>query len=141
MSVKKDNAQKGPVILLVEDSEFLRGLLMKKLISEGFTVLEAFDGEAALRMLKQKEGINMVLLDMVLPEMDGFKVLEKIKSDSKYKNLPVIIISNLGQEEEVQRALKLGATDYIIKANFTPSAIVKKIKEHFLKNKNKKDKK
>ncbi len=133
--VKKIKKQLGITnskkILFVEDNKFLRDLLVKKLTSQGFTILEAVDGEAALRILEQEEGITMILLDLVLPEMDGFEVLEKIKANPKYKKLPIIVVSNLGQEVEIQRALKLGAADYIIKANFTPSAIVKKIKEHF----------
>lgn len=121
-------------ILIVEDDEFLRLLLVKKLRNEGFQILEAVDGEDALR--KMKENLpELVILDLILPSVDGFQVLERKKEDQEIKNIPVLIVSNLGEKEEVSRSLKLGAIDYIVKSYHTPAEIVEKIKSLFAKNK------
>ena len=117
--------------LVVEDDKFLMELLVRKLTAAGFDVIIAIDGEEALRLLEEEGNLGLVLLDLLLPEIDGFEVLEKIRANSKYKDIPIVVLSNLGQDVEVQRALKLGATDYMIKVQFTPDDIVKKIQEYF----------
>ena len=76
---------------------------------------------------------NLVLLDIVLPKMDGLGVLEKIREDADMNKIPVILLTNLGQDFDVERGLKLGATAYIIKAHFTPGEIIKKIREVIIK--------
>jgi len=114
-------------ILIVEDDRFLRELIARKLKNEGYEVAEAVDGEEGLKRIKE-ERPNLVLLDLILPGIDGFEVLEKAKKDPETAQIPVIILSNLGQREEVERGLKLGATDYLIKAHFTPGEIIEKIK-------------
>ncbi|MCD6270495.1 response regulator [bacterium] len=116
-----------PKILLVEDDDFLRELIVKKLNQENYEVSEAVDGEEAVKKVKEIVP-DLVLLDLILPGMDGFKVLSQIKEDSALTHIPVIILSNLGQREDVEKALKLGAADYMIKAHFTPNEIIKKIK-------------
>lgn len=113
-------------ILIIEDDKFLRDLIVRKLKSEGFDILEAIDGNEGLKKI-QEEKINLVLLDLILPGIDGFEVLKKMKESSAAK-IPVIILSNLGQRDDVERGLKLGAQDYLIKAHFTPQEIVDKIK-------------
>jgi CheY-like chemotaxis protein len=85
------------------------------------------DGEEALKRL-ETEKPDLVLLDLILPGIDGFEVLAKIKQDPSLTSIPVIILSNLGQKEDVDRGLKLGATDYLIKAYFTPKEIVEKVR-------------
>jgi len=114
-------------ILIVEDDRFLRELISRKLINEGYEVIEAVDGEEGLKRIKEEKPA-LVLLDLILPGMDGFEVLERVKSDPSTAQIPVIILSNLGQREEIERGLKLGAMDYMIKAHFTPGEIVEKIK-------------
>jgi len=114
-------------ILIVEDDKFLRELISRKLKAEGFDILEAVDGEEGVKKIKE-DNPDLVLLDLILPGIDGFEVLSKIKEDPKASLIPIIILSNLGQREEVEKGLKLGAIDYLIKAHFTPGEIMEKIK-------------
>ena len=114
-------------ILLVEDDKFLRELMTQHMEKEGFEVVGVVDGEEALKRL-ETEKPDLVLLDLILPGIDGFEVLAKIKQDPSLTSIPVIILSNLGQKEDVDRGLKLGATDYLIKAYFTPKEIVEKVR-------------
>ncbi len=117
----------GSKILVVEDDKFLRELICRKLIKEGYDVHEAIDGEDGLK--KAKEVIpDLVLLDLILPGIDGFEVLARIKENPKTSILPIVILSNLGQKDEVEKGLKLGAIDFLIKAHFTPEEIVEKIR-------------
>lgn len=114
-------------ILIVEDDKFLRELMKKKLLSEGFDVIEAIDGEEGIKKIKETLP-DLVLLDLILPSMDGFEVLTRAKEDELTKKIPIIILSNLGQREEIEKGLKLGAVDYMVKAHFTPAEIIEKIK-------------
>ena len=115
-------------ILLVEDDEFLAELYATKLTLEGFEVGLANDGEKGLKMVKARTP-DLVLLDIILPKMDGFEVLKNMKEDKKYKDLPVILLTNLSQKDEVAKGLDLGAADYLIKAHFMPSEVIKKIRK------------
>jgi DNA-binding response OmpR family regulator len=115
------------IILVVEDDKFLRELMSQKLIREGFKTIQAVDGEEGLKKIKEEKP-GLVLLDLILPGIDGFEVLSKVKEDPEISNTPIIILSNLGQREDVERGMKLGATDYLIKAHFTPGEIIEKIK-------------
>ena len=116
-------------VLLVEDDKFLRSICSTKLIKEGFLVIEATDGEKALETI-EKSRPSIVLLDVVLPVLDGFQVLEKIRNlpDPDLAKTPVIILSNLGQDEDVRKAKELGADHFLIKANFTTQEIVENVK-------------
>ncbi|KPJ57575.1 hypothetical protein AMJ49_00435 [Parcubacteria bacterium DG_74_2] len=114
-------------ILIVEDDKFLRELIARKLKESDFDVLEAIDGEEGLRKTKEEKP-ELILLDLILPGIDGFEVLSRIKEDPNTKSIPVIILSNLGQREDVEKGLKIGAVDYLIKAHFTPSEITEKVK-------------
>ena len=114
-------------ILIVEDDKFLRELISQKLSNEGYKTIEAVNGEKGLESVKSEKP-DIILLDLILPGIDGFEVLENIKKDSSLAQIPVIILSNLGQKEDIDRGLKLGADDYLIKAHFTPGEIIEKIK-------------
>lgn len=117
-------------ILIVEDDEFLRGLLAKQLGSQGFTISEAINGREGEEKIKDLKP-DLVLLDLLLPDVDGFEFLAKVKQDPAISSIPVIILSNLGQKEDIDKGLKLGATDFLIKAQFTPEEIVDKVKKAF----------
>ncbi len=114
-------------ILIIEDDKFLRQLIVRKLTEEGYDISEAVDGEEGVKKVKEIMP-DLILLDLILPGIDGFEVLSRIKSDEPTKKIPVIILSNLGQKEDVERGLNLGAVDYLIKAHFTPGEIVEKIR-------------
>ena len=115
-------------ILLVEDDEFLAELYGTKLSLEGYDVSLATDGEKGLKMIKEKKP-QLVLLDIILPKMDGFEVLKAGKTDRALRSIPIILLTNLSQKDEVKKGLGLGAKDYLIKAHFMPSEVVEKIKE------------
>lgn len=119
-------------ILLVEDDAFLVDIYATKLRGSGFDVDVAMDGEECLKKLETSIP-DVMLLDIVLPSIDGWELLTKIKKEEKYKNLKVIILSNLGNKEEVEKGAKLGAIKYIIKAQHTPSEVVTDV-ESVLKN-------
>ncbi|XOB42058.1 MAG: response regulator [Candidatus Nealsonbacteria bacterium] len=114
-------------ILIVEDDKFLRELIVRKLKKENFNITEAIDGEEGIKKIKEEKP-DLVLLDLILPGIDGFEVLSKMKEDMSLAQIPVIILSNLGQKDDVERGLKLGAVDYLIKAHFTPGEIIEKVK-------------
>ncbi len=114
-------------ILIIEDDKFLRELISRKLTDEGYDITQAVDGEDGINKVKESQP-DLILLDLILPSMDGFEVLSTIKSDDSVSAIPVIILSNLGQKEEVEKGLNLGAADYLIKAHFTPGEIIEKIK-------------
>ncbi len=114
-------------ILIVEDDEFLRELISKKLVSEGFAISVAFNGEEGVKKAEELKP-DLILLDIILPVMDGFETLEKIKENPSTKPILVIILSNLGQQEEIDRGLSLGAVDYLVKAQLAPEEIVEKVK-------------
>tara|TARA_Y100000310_G_scaffold301221_1_gene337492 strand:+ start:1630 stop:1995 length:366 start_codon:yes stop_codon:yes gene_type:complete len=117
-------------ILIIEDDKFLRELISQKLIKEGYDIIEAVDGEKGLKSVKE-DGPDLVLLDLILPGVDGFEVLAKMKEDPAISEVPVIILSNLGQKDDIEKGLKMGAVDYLIKAHFTPGEIIEKIKTVF----------
>jgi DNA-binding response OmpR family regulator len=114
-------------ILIVEDDKFLRELIVRKLSNEGYEVVEAVDGEQGIQKVKETKP-DLVLLDLILPGIDGFEVLAQKKEDPFVATIPVIVLSNLGQKEDVDRGLGLGATDYLIKAHFTPGEIIEKVR-------------
>jgi len=113
-------------ILFVEDEEALQRAMGDMLESGGYTVLKALDGEAGLAMAK-KEIPDLILLDLVLPKKNGFEFLEEIKKDASAKNIPVIVLTNLECSAEVERALSLGATTYLVKANYKLDELLAKI--------------
>lgn len=114
-------------ILIIEDDKFLQSLVSKKLVEAGFEVLVSSDSKEAMKVLENQKP-DLIVLDIILPIMNGFEILSMLKKDDATKNIPVIILSNLGQKEEVEKAMALGAVDFMIKVNFTPEEIVRKIK-------------
>lgn len=116
-------------ILLVEDDSFISGMYQTKLSSLGYAIELKEDGAAAWERLQQDPLPDLVLLDVVLPKKDGFEILEGLRKENRTKDLPVILLTNLGQKPDIERGIKLGADDYIIKAHFTPSEVVEKIKK------------
>ena len=114
-------------VLVIEDDKFLRELLVRKLSSEGFDVQNAIDATSAFAILAQRKP-TIILCDLILPEVSGFEILQRIKADPKISDVPVIILSNLGQKEDTDRAMALGAKDFMVKANFTLDEIVEKIR-------------
>ena len=119
-------------ILLVEDDPLIIDIYTTKLKESGFQTETASDGETALKKLKE-ENFDLLILDMVLPRLTGFELLKKIREDKGFKELKVLILSNLGQEADINLAKKLGVSKYLIKANFIPSEVVEEIKK-ILKN-------
>jgi len=115
-------------ILIVEDDQFLMDIYATKLREEGFEVEEATNGEMAFEKLRESQP-DLILLDIILPMREGFEILKEIKQDEKLKNLPIIIISNLSQREDIKKGLSLGAVKYLVKADYTPAQIVKEIKK------------
>lgn len=116
-------------ILLVEDDSFISGMYQTKLKNAGYDVELATDGEAAWARLQQDPLPHLVLLDVVLPKKDGFEILEGLRADNRTKELAVILLTNLGQKPDVERGVKLGADDYIIKAHYTPSEVMEKVEK------------
>lgn len=114
-------------ILIVEDDKFLRELIVKKLVKENFAAVEADDGEEGFKKIIAEKP-DLVLLDLILPGIDGFEFLGKVRENQDLKNIPVIVLSNLGQREDVEKCMTLGAVDYLVKAHFTPVEIIEKIK-------------
>ena len=115
-------------ILLVEDDPFLIEIYSTKLKGSGFEVEVASDGGQCLSKIKEKK-FDLIILDIVLPQMDGWEILKQIKEIKEMKDLPVIILSNLSQRAEVEKGLKMGAIKYLIKAHYTPSEVVEEIKK------------
>jgi len=114
-------------ILLIEDDPFLLDIYKKKLELADFNLQIADTGEKALKAIKSQT-FDMILLDIVLPQVDGWDILQAIAKEPKNKTTKVFILSNLGQKEEVEKGLRLGAVKYLIKAQYTPGEVVKEIK-------------
>jgi len=115
-------------ILLVEDDTFLLNMYAAKFTSEKFETFVADNGIKAISLAKEKLP-DIILLDVLLPKMDGFEVLQSLKANSSTKNIPVILLTNLSQKEKVQEGLKLGAVDFLIKAHFMPTEVVAKVND------------
>ncbi len=122
-------AKKRFKILVVEDENFLLDLYQTKLIQEGYEVLIGSNGVEGVE-LATKHLPDLILLDILMPEIDGYAMLKKIKANHKTKNIPVIIFSNLSQKTEIEKGLKLGARDFIVKTSVTPTQLAKKVKEY-----------
>ena len=115
-------------IVLVEDDPFLAEIYVLRLEREGFKVIHARSGEEGLKNVLETKP-SLVLLDLVLPKMDGFSVLKEIKANAATRAIPVVILTNLGEESDVAKGKKLGAADYFIKAHLTPSEVSQKVKQ------------
>lgn len=113
-------------VLIVEDEMILVDALERKFLQKHYFVQRAINAQDARRILNEKN-IDIILLDLILPDVAGFSFLTELKQDAKFKDIPVVIISNLGQREEIQRGINEGAVDYIVKANTVPGEIVEKV--------------
>jgi CheY-like chemotaxis protein len=117
-------------ILLIEDEEIMIDLLQRKLSQAGYEVLVARDGEEGLKKMKELETKpDLILIDIIMPKMGGFEVMEEKNKDEKLKKIPVIVISNSGQPVELERAIALGAKDWLIKTEFDPNEVLEKVKK------------
>lgn len=115
-------------ILFIEDETTLQKTLSAILKDQGFEVASAFDGETGLALAREKKP-NIILLDLILPKMDGFGVLTELKKDPGLKDVPVIVLTNLEAVEDVEKVIELGATTYLVKANYDLPEIAAKVKE------------
>ncbi|OHA84607.1 MAG: hypothetical protein A2408_03085 [Candidatus Yonathbacteria bacterium RIFOXYC1_FULL_52_10] len=134
-AIIREDAQKGSAtpkeggygVLVVEDDKFLRELFIRKLFSDGFKVENAIDANGVFEILGRWKP-DIILLDLILPGVDGFEILSRIKKDDTIKDIPVIVLSNLGQQEDIDRAMALGAKDFMVKANFTLDEIIARVR-------------
>jgi CheY-like chemotaxis protein len=121
-------------IMIVEDDSFVMDIYQTKLEQSGFDTILAVNGlEAIKKMEKENAMPDLILLDIIMPYMDGLEFLKKIKSSNKWKKIPVILLTNLSQKEEIEEGLRLGAGDYLIKSHFTPSEVLEKINNYLNK--------
>lgn len=122
------------VIILIEDDEILSKVVYEELEDAGFNVLQAFDGEEGLKLATKKKS-DLILLDIFMPKKNGFEVLKELKDSSVTRNIPVMILTMLGGDEDIKKGLKMGADDYIVKSQHSVSEIIEKIKDFFAKEK------
>jgi len=113
-------------ILIIEDEEIILDILQKKLLKEGYDVLAARNGEEGIKIMREQNP-HLVLLDIVMPKMNGFEVLKTASEDPKLKQIPIIIISNSGQPVELDMAKRLGAKDCLVKIEFDPQEVLEKV--------------
>ena len=118
----------GKKILLVEDDTFLADIYKTSLEKAGMYIIHAKDGKEALSKIDESQ-FDLIVLDLLLPKMDGFEILKKRKEDPRFIKTPIIVLSNLTGEDDIEKALSLGAKDYFIKTKFEPKEIVNKVKE------------
>ena len=120
-------------ILIIEDEEIMIDLLQKKLTVEGYEISVARDGKEGLEKMKDDlqagNPPDLVLLDIIMPKMGGFEVMEEMQKDRELKKIPVIVVSNSGQPVEIDKAQALGAKDWLIKTEFDPQEVIDKVKK------------
>ena len=115
-------------VLIIEDDNFLQGLEAAKLLKSGFSIDSASTGQEALKKIIEP-GVDLILLDLVLPDMGGFDILQKIKENESTKKTPVIIFSNLAEEKDFKKATEMGANNFMIKSNFTLDELIENIQK------------
>jgi DNA-binding response OmpR family regulator len=116
-------------ILIVEDEEFLARAVKDNLEAEGYAVDSVANGEEAVEYLKKKKP-DLILLDILMPKKDGFYVLEEAKKNPEWKLIKIIVLSNLGGDEEIKRALEMGADDYFVKSQHPIEEVIEKVREY-----------
>jgi len=114
-------------VLVVEDTELLRRIYADRLAADGYNVVTAADGLEALAAVRSGD-VDLILLDLILPRVSGLEVLETVKKDPRLRDIPVVVLSNLGQDEDVERCIALGAADYLVKNDSRPADVSDKIK-------------
>jgi two-component system alkaline phosphatase synthesis response regulator PhoP len=115
-------------ILIIEDDRYISKMYQLKLSLEGYEVVVAENGREGVDKVKEMMP-DIILLDILMPELDGFEVLKIVKGEEATKKIPVLIMSNLGQEDHIQKGMQMGAVGYIVKSQYTPSKVVEKIKD------------
>ena len=115
-------------ILIIEDDNFLQGLEAKKMKKEGYDVYTAGNSVEAFRIIDKKIKIDMILLDLMLPDMDGFEILRKIRATPDISSTPVIVFSNLSEEKDIEKAKQLGISEFMVKSNFTLDQLADEVK-------------
>lgn len=117
------------IIMIVEDDSFVMDIYQTKLSQSGFEVMSAANGMEALKLLEGGNKIpDLILLDILMPYVGGIEVLKKIKTDDRFKKIPIILLTNLSQKDDIDLGINLGADDYLIKSHFTPSEVLEKIR-------------
>lgn len=119
-------------VLIIEDDFYVTRAYSLKLEKEGIKALSAADGEAAIDFLKKNPFPDLIVLDLMLPKKSGFEVLSEIRANDKWKNIPVIVLSNIGAQEDVQKTKELGIVEYLVKADIGIDEVVEKIKKYLL---------
>ncbi|MBP9821748.1 MAG: response regulator [Candidatus Pacebacteria bacterium] len=127
---EQDHDQPTPshTILIAEDDAFLSRVLVDKLEKAHFQVITAFDGEEALKKLSEGS-VHLMILDIIMPKKMGFDVLDEAKSNPATKNIPILVLSNLGQDGDIEMAVKKGASGYFVKSNISLVSVVEKVRE------------
>ena len=133
---RKEIMMKKSKVLIIEDDKFLLKLYSEKLQNEGFEVIESITGEEGLNKLFADKP-DSIVLDLILPRKNGFEVLSEIKLNPETKNIPVIILTNLGQDTDIKRGLELGAATYLVKTEFSVNKLAEIIKEQLVKTRKK----
>lgn len=123
--------QSGKKIMLVEDDPFISDIYHIKLGEAGYVVVNAANGLEAVKRLEEGEIPDLMLLDIVMPYMDGRDVLKTMRENSAWKDIPVILLTNISEKQQVEEAFKYGAKDYLIKSHFTPSEVIEKVQGVF----------
>jgi DNA-binding response OmpR family regulator len=126
-------ADSKKTIVLAEDDKFISKAYSAGLTGEGFGVITVYDGEEAMEAIKKNKP-NLILLDLVMPSKNGFEVLEELNLDKSLSSISVLVLSNLGQESDVEKAKALGAKDYLVKSNFSMKDVIEKVKFHLAKS-------
>lgn len=120
-------ADEKKTIMIVEDDRFLSSLIKARLEKDGFTATQAFDGDEAIKMLRQGTW-DLIVLDLIMPKVSGFEVLEAISLDPQLNKTPIVILSNLAQDSDIEKAKSLGATEYFVKVRVSIDDLVNKVK-------------
>jgi len=129
MNAKLESRIKRSKILVIDDAEDLREIYVQKFKQEGFEVLEAKDGLEGLNVAFEQKP-DLVITGIMMPRVDGFEVINTLKKDAQMKNAPVLVFSHLGRQEDIDKALSLGADGFLIQATFSPDDVVKKVRAH-----------
>ena len=123
----------NPVILIIEDDPLLTKMYRTKFEMEGYDVIVAEDGQIGIDELT-KQVPDFIVLDLMMPRVSGIEVLERLKVSPVFKDIPVMVLTNMTRDEERQRAVELGAVEFVLKADFTPTQVVEKIKGYLSVN-------
>lgn len=126
--IKINMTDKKKTVLIAEDDMFVSNIYETKFVSEGFEVIMAENGKEAIQKLEMTVP-DIILLDIVMPYVDGVEALRSIKRDPRLKSVPIIMLTNLSEKEKVEEVLSMGADDYLIKSHFTPTEVMDKVKQ------------